>query len=127
MLAITGLRSCEITRGFGRRPLFRTSSRRVRCDACHTLGSGRRDERSRDYSLGYKEARLGQERTRVKPRASGARGLRLRSARAGRRLTPVGAWDTMTPTWQATANIATVIWWNIFERIHLAVEDLGST
>jgi hypothetical protein len=34
-------------------------------------------------------------------------------------------WQTMTPIWQAGANIPTVIWWNNFERIHMAVEDLG--
>jgi hypothetical protein len=34
-------------------------------------------------------------------------------------------WHIMTPAWQAAANIPTVIWWNNFERIHLAVEDLG--
>ena len=30
----------------------------------------------------------------------------------------------VTPVFQASANIPTVIWWNNFERIHLAVEDL---
>jgi Ser/Thr protein kinase RdoA (MazF antagonist) len=35
-------------------------------------------------------------------------------------------WHIMTPAWQAAANIPTVIWWNNFERIHLAVEDLGA-
>ncbi len=34
-------------------------------------------------------------------------------------------WHIITPAWQATANIPTVIWCNNFERIHLAVEDLG--
>jgi hypothetical protein len=34
-------------------------------------------------------------------------------------------WHIMTPVWQAGANIPTVIWWNNFERIHMAVEDLG--
>jgi hypothetical protein len=30
----------------------------------------------------------------------------------------------VTPIFQASANIPTVIWWNNFERIHLAIEDL---
>jgi hypothetical protein len=34
-------------------------------------------------------------------------------------------WQTVRPVFQAGANIPTVIWWNNFERIHLAVEDLG--
>ena len=34
-------------------------------------------------------------------------------------------WQITTPVWQAGNNIPTVIWWNNFERIHLAVEDLG--
>ena len=34
-------------------------------------------------------------------------------------------WHIMTPAWQAAANIPTGIWWNNFERIHLAVDDLG--
>jgi len=34
-------------------------------------------------------------------------------------------WQIVTPVFQAGANIPTVIWWNNFERIHLAVEDLG--
>jgi hypothetical protein len=34
-------------------------------------------------------------------------------------------WAIVTPVFQASANIPTVIWWNNFERIHLAVEDLG--
>jgi hypothetical protein len=34
-------------------------------------------------------------------------------------------WAIITPVFQASANIPTVIWWNNFERIHLAVEDLG--
>ena len=33
-------------------------------------------------------------------------------------------WAIVTPVFQASANIPTVIWWNNFERIHLAVEDL---
>jgi hypothetical protein len=32
----------------------------------------------------------------------------------------------VTPVFQAGANIPTVIWCNNFERIHMAVEDLGS-
>jgi hypothetical protein len=31
----------------------------------------------------------------------------------------------MTPVWQASVNIPPVIWWNNFERIFLAVDDLG--
>jgi Ecdysteroid kinase-like family len=34
-------------------------------------------------------------------------------------------WAIVTPVFQASANIPTVIWWNNFERIHLAIEDLG--
>jgi hypothetical protein len=34
-------------------------------------------------------------------------------------------WAIATPVFQASANIPTVIWWNNFERIHLAIEDLG--
>jgi hypothetical protein len=34
-------------------------------------------------------------------------------------------WQIMTPVWQATGNIPPVIWWNNFERIFLAVDDLG--
>ena len=34
-------------------------------------------------------------------------------------------WCITTPVWQAGADIPTVIWWNNFERIHMAVEDLG--
>jgi hypothetical protein len=36
-------------------------------------------------------------------------------------------WHIMTPVWQAELglNIPAVIWWNNFERIHMAVEDLG--
>ena len=33
-------------------------------------------------------------------------------------------WAIVIPVFQAGANIPTVIWWNNFERIHLAVEDL---
>jgi aminoglycoside phosphotransferase (APT) family kinase protein len=31
----------------------------------------------------------------------------------------------MLPVWQATNNIPPVIWWNNFERIMLAADDLG--
>jgi hypothetical protein len=34
-------------------------------------------------------------------------------------------WAIVTPVFQASANIPAVIWWNNFERIHLAVDDLG--
>jgi hypothetical protein len=34
-------------------------------------------------------------------------------------------WQIMTPVWQSGANIPPVIWWNNFERILLAVDDLG--
>jgi len=30
-----------------------------------------------------------------------------------------------TPVWQAANDIPPVIWWNNFERIMLAVDDLG--
>jgi thiamine kinase-like enzyme len=33
-------------------------------------------------------------------------------------------WAIVTPVFQASANIPPLIWWNNFERIHLAVEDL---
>jgi len=32
---------------------------------------------------------------------------------------------TTLPVWQHGTNIPPMIWWNNFERIHLAVEDLG--
>ena len=34
-------------------------------------------------------------------------------------------WQTATPVFQAAANIPTMIWWNNFERIFMAVEDLA--
>jgi hypothetical protein len=34
-------------------------------------------------------------------------------------------WQIMTPVWQAANNIPPVIWWNNFERIFLAFDDLG--
>jgi hypothetical protein len=34
-------------------------------------------------------------------------------------------WCITTPVWQSGANIPPVIWWNNFERIHMAVEELG--
>lgn len=34
-------------------------------------------------------------------------------------------WAITTPVWQAALNIPPVIWWNNFERIMLAVDDLG--
>ena len=34
-------------------------------------------------------------------------------------------WHIVTPVFQAGADIPTVIWWNNFERIFLAVDDLG--
>ncbi len=34
-------------------------------------------------------------------------------------------WQIVTPVFQAATNIPSVIWWNNFERIHPAVEDLG--
>jgi Phosphotransferase enzyme family len=34
-------------------------------------------------------------------------------------------WQIATPVFQAGANIPTVIWWNNFERILMAVDDLG--
>ena len=30
-----------------------------------------------------------------------------------------------TPVWQASNNIPPVVWWNLLERILLAVDDLG--
>jgi hypothetical protein len=34
-------------------------------------------------------------------------------------------WLIATPVWQHANGIPSVIWWNNFERVHLAVEDLG--
>ena len=34
-------------------------------------------------------------------------------------------WQMATPVWQAAHDIPPVIWWNNFERIMLAVDDLG--
>lgn len=34
-------------------------------------------------------------------------------------------WQIMTPVWMHASRIPPVIWWNHFERIHLAVDDLG--
>jgi len=34
-------------------------------------------------------------------------------------------WRTMTPVWQAGIDIPPVIWWNNYERIMTAVDDLG--
>lgn len=34
-------------------------------------------------------------------------------------------WQITTPVWQAAYNLPPVIWWNNFERVLLAVEDLG--
>lgn len=34
-------------------------------------------------------------------------------------------WLIATPVWQHANGIPPVIWWNNFERVHLAVEDLG--
>jgi hypothetical protein len=34
-------------------------------------------------------------------------------------------WQATTPVWQAGIDLPPVIWWNNFERIMLAVEDLG--
>jgi thiamine kinase-like enzyme len=55
--------------------------------------------------------------------AQGVRGYDRRALDDDYRLSAL--WHIMTPAWQAAANIPTVIWWNNFERIHLAVEDLG--
>jgi hypothetical protein len=34
-------------------------------------------------------------------------------------------WQIATPVFQSGANIPPVIWWNNFERIFMAVDDLG--
>lgn len=34
-------------------------------------------------------------------------------------------WQMATPVWQAAHDIPSVVWWNNFERIMLAVDDLG--
>jgi hypothetical protein len=55
--------------------------------------------------------------------ANGVRGYNRRSLTDDYRLSVL--WQITTPVWQALNNIPTVIWWNNFERAHLAVEDLG--
>jgi Ecdysteroid kinase-like family len=55
--------------------------------------------------------------------AHGFRGYDRRALTDDYRLSAL--WQIMTPVWQATVNIPPVIWWNNFERIFLAVDDLG--
>jgi hypothetical protein len=75
----------------------------------------------------YPDRRRPMERPLLDPlsrRASSAWGQRLRPARFGRRLPFVRA-GAYRDAGLSSANIPTVIWWNNFERIHMAVEDLG--
>jgi len=55
--------------------------------------------------------------------------LRLNYDRPAKRCrnpsTASALWQIATPVFQAGANIPTVIWWNNFERILMAVDDLG--
>jgi len=56
--------------------------------------------------------------------AHGVRGYDRRALDDDYRLSAL--WCIKTPVWQSGANIPPVIWWNNLERIHLAVEELGS-
>ena len=53
----------------------------------------------------------------------GVQGYDRRALRGDYRLSAL--WQIMMPVWQRAACIPPVIWWNNFERIHLAVDDLG--
>jgi hypothetical protein len=53
----------------------------------------------------------------------GVQGYDRRALRGDYRLSAL--WQIMMPVWQRAAGIPPVIWWNNFERIHLAVDDLG--
>ena len=55
--------------------------------------------------------------------ARGVRGYDRQALQDDYRLSVL--WHTTTPIWQQAHHIPPVIWWNNFERIHLAVEDLG--
>lgn len=34
-------------------------------------------------------------------------------------------WETTKPVWQQNSGLPPLVWWNNFERIHMAVDDLG--
>jgi hypothetical protein len=53
----------------------------------------------------------------------GVRGYDGRALQEDYRLSVL--WLIATPVWQHANGIPPVIWWNNFERVHLAVEDLG--
>jgi hypothetical protein len=53
----------------------------------------------------------------------GVRGFDRRALEDDYRLSAL--WQVATPVFQAAASIPTVIWWNNFERIFMAVDDLG--
>lgn len=55
--------------------------------------------------------------------ARGVRGYDRRALQDDYRLSVL--WLIATPVWQHANGIPPVIWWNNFERVHLAVEDLG--
>jgi hypothetical protein len=55
--------------------------------------------------------------------ARGVQGYDRRALQDDYRLSVL--WLIATPVWQHANGIPSVIWWNNFERVHLAVEDLG--
>ncbi|MDM0110055.1 hypothetical protein QTH97_34490 [Variovorax sp. J22R24] len=55
--------------------------------------------------------------------ACGVQGYDRRALQDDYRLSVL--WLIATPVWQHANGIPPVIWWNNFERVHLAVEDLG--
>ena len=55
--------------------------------------------------------------------AHGVRGYDRRALEDDYRLSVL--WQIATPVWQSANDIPPVIWWNNFERIMLAVDDLG--
>ncbi|WP_162590913.1 hypothetical protein [Variovorax sp. PBL-E5] len=55
--------------------------------------------------------------------ARGVRGYDRRALHEDYRLSVL--WQTTTPIHQQAIDIPSVIWWNNFERVHLAAEDLG--
>jgi len=56
-------------------------------------------------------------------KARGVQGYDLRALCDDYRLSVL--WLIATPVWQHAHGIPPVIWWNNFERAHLAAEDLG--
>lgn len=55
--------------------------------------------------------------------AGGVQGYDRRALEDDYRLSVL--WQATTPIWQHANDIPPVIWWSNFERIHLAVDDLG--